>query len=402
MEEMKYTLDAAKAEERLHWAGVLKQWIWDKNIRLERTGPQAIVFAVIAAVALAVELSYHQGALSLREALSAQSVVIFYNVKAVLLSSVDASIGSWIIAISFARILFGLVVGIADMVFYEKITGRPFDWNAMVTISAVNVVFLLTAVFTFMNPAVTDLLVQYERLIQHVPTLVNLNGALALVVAALIGDFCFYWSHRWCHKVRFFWNLGHVNHHRSKNLSQLTQAVDPQSFFLDTAGGKVFVLLLLPVMTKLFTLDFRDSGWALIVLLVLDVWTNPSHSVVLYYAENRSRVLRWFRWFLVTPAVHFTHHSREPEHNLTDGCNFGARVTLWDRLLGTYVEPPPRIPEAGLFSEETDYCNNPVRFIFHPYVRMFTELRQNELKYWPAILFGPTTYDPPVPVKSKH
>lgn len=402
MGEMRYSLEGERADERLLWTQTLKQWVWDKDIELQRSGPLAIVCAIVAAVALAVELSYHHGALSVGEALSAQSVVIFYNVKAVLLSDVDASIGWWIIAVSAARTVFGLLVGIADMVFYKKLTGRPFDWNAMVTISAVNVVFLLTTFFTFMNPAVTDLLVEYEHLLQRVPTLVNMNGALALVIAALIGDFCFYWSHRWCHKVRFFWNLGHVNHHRSKNLCQLTQSVDPQSFFLDTAGGKVFLLLMLPVLTKVFTLDFRDSGWALIALLVLDVWTNPSHSVVLYYAEMKSRVLRWFRWFLVTPAVHFTHHSREQAHNITDGANFGARVTLWDRLFKTYVEPPPYIPDAGLFSEDTDYCLNPVRFILHPYVRMFTELRQNKLKYWPAILFGHTTYNPPVPVSSKH
>lgn len=186
-----------------------------------------------------------------------------------------------------------------------------------------------------------------------------------------------------------------MNHHRTQNLTQLTQAVDPQSLLLDTAGGKVFVLLLLPLVTKLFSLDVISSGWALLVIIIFDAWTDPSHSVVLYYAEKKIKLLGVFRSFLVTPAVHYTHHSREEAHNVSDGCNFAARFTLWDRLFGTYVEPPTTPPETGLFHEETDYCLNPVRFILHPYAKMFIELKSNKIMYWPAILFGSTSYDPP-------
>lgn len=220
-------------------------------------------------------------------------------------------------------------------------------------------------------------------------------------MACLIGDFCFYWSHRWGHKIRFFWNLGHINHHRSRNLSQMTLSVDPRTLFLNTAGGKVFTLLLLPLMTKLFALDIRDCGWALVVVMAFDAWADPSHSVVMYWTEMRFRALRAMRWVFVTPAVHFTHHSREECHNISDGCNFGARLTIWDRLFGTYVEPPPYIPEGGLFSDEADYCYNPIRFLLHPYVRMLQELRQNKVRYWPAILFGSASFEPPVPVKAK-
>lgn len=394
-----HTAEEASGTRWLRW---LKRWLWDKDILLKRTGPQLVVLGILSAVALLLELSYHHNGLGLLEILRAKSMVIFYNVEAVVLAEVEPSLASWIIFAGIGRIVFGVVFGVADLIFYRRITGRPFDWEAMINISVVNVVFLLTALLTFTNPAVERVLQKYTSLIDHVPTMANLNGGLALIVACLLADFCYYWSHRWSHKIRFFWNLGHVNHHRSRDLSQLTQAVDPQSYLLDVAGGKVFVLILLPVLTKLFSLDVRDSGWAFIVLLAIDAWTNPSHSVVLYHAENKLKVLRMFRSLLVTPAVHFTHHSREQAHNITDGCNFCARFTLWDRLFGTYVEPPPYIPETGLYGDESDYCRTPLRFIFHPYVRMFKELRQNEPRHWPAILFGPTSYEPPVPVDSEY
>lgn len=380
----------------------LKHWLWDKDIALSRSGIQLVLLVVLSITALMLELAYHQGALGLHDALSQKSIVVFYNVKAVVLSEFGVSMASILVTAAILRTLFGLTIALSDLAMYRKVTGRPFDWEGMINTAAVNVVFLLTMVFTFTNPYVGSLLGKYATLLDHVPTIVQLNGPLALVLACFLGDFCFYWSHRWCHKIRFFWNLGHINHHRTRELCQLTQAVDPQSLLLDTAGGKVFVLLFLPLLTKLFSLDIRDSGWALIAIIVFDTWTDPSHSVTLYYAETRFPLLKAFRKLLVTPAVHYTHHSREERHNISDGCNFGARFTLWDRLFGTYAEPPATIPQAGLFSEEADYCRTPLRFLFHPWVRMLQELKINKLRYWPLILFGSTSYEPPVSITSER
>jgi sterol desaturase/sphingolipid hydroxylase (fatty acid hydroxylase superfamily) len=265
----------------------------------------------------------------------------------------------------------------------------------MVSLAGVNVIFLCTAMFTFMNPALQTPLIWYEQLLENVPTLIDLHGAVAVLAACLIGDFCFYWSHRWCHKVRLFWNLGHINHHRAQEMSQLTHSVDPHALLLDTAGGKAFVLVLLPLFSKLFTMDLREGGWVLVALMVVDVWLNPSHSVALCYAEIRCRPLRWFRYLLVTPGVHYTHHSREEAHNLSDGANFGARFTLWDRLFGTYAEPPQYIPETGLYGAQVDYCRNPLRFVFLPYVQLVRELRDCAPRYWLGVLFAHASWQPP-------
>lgn len=379
-----------------------KRWFWDKEIALHDSKLQMLVLCLISTAALLLELAYHHGGLGLRDALAQKSVVVFYNVKAVVLADLGQSIASVLITAAICRTLFGLAIALLDLAMYRKVTGRPFDWEGMINTAAVNCVFLLTVVFTFTNPLVASWLDGYMVLLDHVPTLVHLNGAVALILACLLGDFCFYWSHRFTHKIRFFWYLGHINHHRNRELCQLTQAVDPQSFILDTAGGKVFVLLFLPLVTKLFSLDIRDSGWALIAIIVFDTWTDPSHSVALYYLETKLPFLRHFRKVLVTPAVHYTHHSREERHNISDGCNFGARTTLWDRLFGTYVEPPQVLPRTGLFSDTADYCRTPLRFLFRPWILMLKELGSNKPRYWPAILFGHASYKPPVPLQTER
>jgi sterol desaturase/sphingolipid hydroxylase (fatty acid hydroxylase superfamily) len=50
------------------------------------------------------------------------------------------------------------------------------------------------------------------------------------------------------------------------------------------------------------------------------------------------------RWVVVTPDLHRTHHSVEMREG---NSNFGQIFTIWDRLLGTYVDRPS-VPEAEL------------------------------------------------------
>jgi sterol desaturase/sphingolipid hydroxylase (fatty acid hydroxylase superfamily) len=314
---------------------------------------------------------------------------------------VSGRIAKALLLVTAFRLVFMATIALLDIAFYKKITGDSFDYEAMINFAIVNFFFIFSAIFVFLNPMITYLISLYVSALHVVPTIVHLNGVAALLVACLIGDFCFYWSHRWGHGIRFLWNLGHINHHRSRKLSQLTNSADPPFLLLNVAGGKVFALLLLPLITKLFSVDIRDAGWVLVAAVIFDALADPSHSVVLTHLETRSRALRALRWIFVTPGVHFTHHAREDRFNLCNGSNFGARLTIWDRLFGTYAEPPSYIPEVGLFDDDADYCKTPLRFLLVPYVKLYGELKQNNIKYWPAILFGSTAYNPPNPIEAK-
>lgn len=378
------------------WSNGIKRYLWDADLHLERRGPRAILFVALSGLAVVAQLCLLGPGGNIPKILSPDQVRIFLNVKPASLSDFDASVASLLVAMGLARIAFASVIGLADIALYRRLTGRPYDWDGLLNFAVVNALFLHTGLFTVMNPAFEAALAHYRALADHLPTLINFGGPAAILCACLIADFCFYWSHRWCHGIRLFWNLGHINHHRASDLSQLTVAVDPPALFLDAAGGRVFALLLVPLLTKLFSVDARDCVWALLAAMLIDALANPSHSVALYEIELRSRALRALRLVFVTPAVHFTHHSREKRHDIACGCNFGARFALWDRLFGTWAEPPAYIPPTGLFDDNADYCRTPLRFVFHPCVRMFGELRRNEWRHWPAIVFGPAAYEPPI------
>jgi sterol desaturase/sphingolipid hydroxylase (fatty acid hydroxylase superfamily) len=64
---------------------------------------------------------------------------------------------------------------------------------------------------------------------------------------------------------------------------------------------------------------------------------------VTVFSHANVRLPRWvdlpLRLIIVTPDVHRVHHSSlQPE---TDS-NYGAVLTIWDRVLGTYRSKPPQ------------------------------------------------------------
>lgn len=374
--------------------------LWRRDIAFARRGWQRIALIVCALGGVALWLLPQTVVTDTASLLRVESVRIFYMVGDLSLSKVSDSFATWLVAIALARAAFVVAIGLLDMATYKRIVGRPFDWESMINVSLVNAFFIFSGVFVLANDGLRALLTHYDRLLAQVPTLIDLNGALALIVAALIGDFCFYWSHRFFHGNRFFWNLGHIYHHRNRNLTQLTCAIEPPLLLLQAAGG--LSLLLLPLLSKLFTTDIAGAGIALLVLMIADTWTDPSHSTFMYWLESKSRALKALRKVFVTVGVHFVHHSRDVHGPKGTGCNFGARLTVWDRLFGTYVEPQDAIPASGLFDPHADACVNPLRYLLLPYVRMGAELRRNTLRHWPKILFGPVGYEPPNPVAMSH
>ena len=391
--------NATKAHRLETIALLIKTYVWDKDIQLRGSNVKIIALSAASLLALLSELVFHYHLGALPGILSARTITIYDNVQDVLVSDVSGPVAKALVAATAFRLIFLAVIALLDILFYKKITGNDFDYEAMINIAIVNFVFITAFIFVILNPMLTQFISLYVNTLRLVPTVVHLNGVAALIAACLIGDFCFYWAHRWGHGVRFLWNLGHINHHRSHKLSQLTNAADPPSLLLNVAGGKVFALLLLPFIMKLFTVDIRDAGWALPAAIIFDALADPSHSVVLTHLETRSRVLRMLRWIFVTPGVHFTHHAREKKYNICNGSNFGARLTIWDRVFGTYAEPPDSVPEVGLFDDNADYCKTPLRFLLDPYFRLYGELKRNNIRHWPAILFGPAAYDPPNPVQ---
>jgi sterol desaturase/sphingolipid hydroxylase (fatty acid hydroxylase superfamily) len=380
---------------------VTEKKIWRFDIKTSQYHLSKPVMIFICLLSLLIWLFATPKILGIISQLSADNVRIFHMVPAISLDDESILLGTLLVLAGVARILFGVIIGFADLIFYKKITGNSFDWKGMINISLVNVLlFVIGISLVVLTPLLDSFFVYYNSLLDNIPTLFNFSGPVALIIACFIGDFCFYWSHRLCHNMRILWNLGHIYHHRHENLTQFHFSEEPHIFFL--RAGQGVALMLLPLLSKVFTLDLSNIGWFLLAIMIMDIWTDPSHSVVLYYIESKSKILKSLRWVLVTAGVHYTHHSRDPAHNKKTGCNFGARLTVCDRLFGTYVEPLDYIPETGLFGAKVDYCNNPVRYIGLPYLRFYKELKRNHVKHWLPILFASTSYAPPNKAKMSH
>jgi Delta7-sterol 5-desaturase len=137
----------------------------------------------------------------------------------------------------------------------------------------------------------------------------------------LFADFIRYWSHRLMHTIPFLYNNIHYLHHRSVNVNPLsTLSMHP----LDLLSGTPWLLA-----TNIFPVHIS----------VVIAFAN------FYHLQNLHRHLGYdflgergmggmIGRVIISPRNHDLHHTEV-------GVNFGATLTLWDRLFGTLMNPKP-------------------------------------------------------------
>lgn len=154
---------------------------------------------------------------------------------------------------------------------------------------------------------------------------------VAGVAALVLFDLWQYAWHRMNHRVPVLWRF-HAVHHADEEL-------DASSGLRFHTGeivlSSVARLLVLPVL-----------GMTVGQLVVYEAVLLP---VVLFHHGNvklSERADRRLRWLLVTPWMHWVHHSRwQPE---TDS-NFASVFSFWDRLFGSFrLAEDPRALALGL------------------------------------------------------
>ena len=127
-----------------------------------------------------------------------------------------------------------------------------------------------------------------------------------------------YLVHLASHKIPFLWRF-HKIHHSDSSLDVTTTFRVHPLIYLMVAGANAVLIITLG-------LDMAAAMIYALVVLVIDI----AHHTTL---KLPSRLDRWLRPFLITPALHHIHHSSHvPE---TDS-NYGHDIALWDRLFGTY------------------------------------------------------------------
>lgn len=186
----------------------------------------------------------------------------------------------------------------------------------------------------------------------HAPA--ALVGAAFMLSVFVAEDAVRFSLHRLMHRVSWLWEF-HKVHHSAEVLTPFTlYRTHPVEAAINGAGNTLVVGL----VTGLFAWTFGPSlhAWEIFGVDAIGfLWTlagaNLRHSHV--WLSYGPRVER----FLLSPAQHQVHHSRDPRHA---DRNFGTALSLWDLLGGSlYVTTPRRealtfgLPEGELAPEHT-------------------------------------------------
>jgi sterol desaturase/sphingolipid hydroxylase (fatty acid hydroxylase superfamily) len=139
---------------------------------------------------------------------------------------------------------------------------------------------------------------------------------VSLVVVMVVSDLFNYLAHRLLHRLTWLWRL-HAVHHSSQHLDWLaTSRGHPIDQIVNLAAASLPVLAL--------------GGASYATGLIAFLYLYP----FLLHANARLRV-RWLGLVFVTPVFHHWHHAEE---TAAHDHNFGAVLSIWDRLFHTAID----------------------------------------------------------------
>jgi sterol desaturase/sphingolipid hydroxylase (fatty acid hydroxylase superfamily) len=238
--------------------------------------------------------------------------------------------------------------------------------------------------FAFLEKTEQHLAAGIKRII---PTLFVVKWKwLAILLALSVYSLTGYFLHWLTHVSRFMWHVVHAPHHLPDFLHPLgTPLGNTFDFFL-----LIPKVVLSAVLTQLFYTEPLVLEMAILALLGYN-FEIFNHATVHYELVRKNRVLYFLsQFFGGNGAYHYLHHSSAKELQMA---NLGGGVFLmWDRLFGTYTEPPVHAPAIG-WTNNPDTYMNPFRVLFGGPARIMYELKMN--KDWKSrflILFGSINY----------
>jgi sterol desaturase/sphingolipid hydroxylase (fatty acid hydroxylase superfamily) len=150
----------------------------------------------------------------------------------------------------------------------------------------------------------------------HIP----ISPWLSVPISVLLFDCLIYWQHRLFHHVPMFWRIHRVHH------------ADPH---LDASTGLRFHPLEIALSLAVKIAAVLLLGPAVLAILIFEIALNAtsifSHSNI----KLPVKIDRLLRTVFVTQAMHRIHHSQVV---CETNSNFGFNLSIWDRLLGSYLE----------------------------------------------------------------
>lgn len=152
----------------------------------------------------------------------------------------------------------------------------------------------------------------------------NLPFSARFVCVLVIVDFCFYVVHRCMHEIPGLWRI-HSWHHSPHKLTAM--AGFRASFLHVLFFGAAQVL----IPTFLFKFSLEELGYYYMVAVIVQFLNHVNIDF------NTLKVPQFIHKIFVTSYVHRIHHAN---NRMWQDSNYGAILTIWDRLLGTYSNVP--------------------------------------------------------------
>lgn len=157
------------------------------------------------------------------------------------------------------------------------------------------------------------------------------NAGVSFVAAFLLLDLMNYLIHRWQHAAHFLWRF-HALHHSDPDVDVTTSVRHHPIEYLIAAA----------------------IYWLAAVALDIPTMVVGSHAVAVFAAASATHgniclpewLERALRPVVITLDLHLVHHSLVYEEA---NANFGAVLSIWDRLFGTYVRLPRAAQERLVF-----------------------------------------------------
>ena len=186
----------------------------------------------------------------------------------------------------------------------------------------------------------------------HLPSWPIANTGLSLVAGFLLLDLLRYLVHRCEHAVPIFWRF-HALHHSDPDVDVTTSVRHhPLEYLLASA-----------------------VYWLAVILLDIPTVVVLSHALAVFGMASvqhgnirlPERLERWLQPMLVTIDMHRIHHSVVFEQA---NSNYGAVLSVWDRLFGTYTSISRAQHERIVFGVRElprHYCLKPSAMFLTPW-----------------------------------